>query len=88
LGSQHKTRSVKEALSSVCISPYPLLSDDRLLLTHALSLPTFASTGMTLLKRLTMIIHDGVIEHVFYPVFPPDRNAAEVLAQLETQCGK
>jgi len=62
---------------------YPLLSDDRLLLTRALSLPTFTAMGMTLLKRLTMIINDGVIEHVFYPVFPPHRNAAEVLAWLE-----
>jgi peroxiredoxin len=66
--------------------PYPLLSDDRLLFTNALSLPTFASAGMTLLKRLTMVINDGVIERVFYPVFPPDRNAAEVLAWLETRC--
>lgn len=62
--------------------PYPLLSDEHLLLAKALSLPTFTTTGMTLLKRLTMVINDGVIEHVFYPVFPPDKNAAEVLAWL------
>jgi len=66
--------------------PYPLLSDEHLLLTKALSLPTFTAMGMTLLKRLTMVINDGVIEHVFYPVFPPDQNAAEVLAWLEAHC--
>jgi peroxiredoxin len=38
---------------------------------------------MVLLKRLTMVIQDGVIEHVFYPVFPPDRNAADVIAWLQ-----
>ncbi|MCC8397696.1 peroxiredoxin [Paraburkholderia sp. MMS20-SJTR3] len=68
--------------------PYPLLSDDRLSLTNALSLPTFTSAGMTLLKRLTMVVNDGVIERVFYPVFPPDRNAVEVLAWLERRCRK
>lgn len=66
---------------------YPLLSDNRLLLTRDLSLPTFTATGMTLLKRLTMVINDGVIEQVFYPVFPPHQNAAEVLAWLEAHCG-
>ncbi|NJO06881.1 MAG: peroxiredoxin, partial [Chloroflexaceae bacterium] len=45
-------------------------------------LPTFAVDGMTLLKRLTLIVEDGVIEHVFYPVFPPDTHAEEVLAWL------
>ncbi|MCX5539236.1 redoxin family protein [Paraburkholderia sp. CNPSo 3076] len=68
--------------------PYPLLSDEHLMLTKALSLPTFTAMGMTLLKRLTRVINDGVIEHVFYPVFPPDQNAAEVLAGLEAQCGQ
>lgn len=68
--------------------PYPLLSDEHLLLTTALSLPTFTTAGMTLLRRLTMVINDGVIEHVFYPVFPPDQNAAEVLAWLKTRCDK
>ncbi|RAS23427.1 peroxiredoxin [Paraburkholderia bryophila] len=62
--------------------PYPLLSDEHLRLTRALRLPTFEAAGMTLLKRLAMIVNHGVIETVFYPVFPPDRNAAEVLAWL------
>ena len=62
--------------------PFPLLSDERLALTHALRLPTFTTHGMTLHKRLTLILRDGLIEHVFYPVFPPDRNAADVAAWL------
>jgi peroxiredoxin len=63
--------------------PFTLLSDEHLTLTRALSLPTFEANGTTLLKRLTMVILDGVIEHVFYPVFPPDRNAADVIAWLQ-----
>ena len=62
--------------------PFPILSDEHLHLTEALRLPTFQTSGMTLLKRLTLVIHDGKIEHVFYPVFPPDQNASDVLAWL------
>ncbi|MCU1272104.1 MAG: peroxiredoxin [Acidobacteriaceae bacterium] len=64
--------------------PFTILSDELFELTTALRLPTFATSGMTLLKRLTLVINDGVIEHVFYPVFPPDRNADEVLAWLKS----
>jgi peroxiredoxin len=60
--------------------PFAILSDEQFKLTQALSLPTFETHGMTLLKRVTLVIRDGVIEHVFYPVFPPDQNAGEVLA--------
>jgi peroxiredoxin len=59
--------------------PFPLLSDPDLALTNALDLPTFTVAGHKLLKRLTMMIRDGVIEHVFYPVFPPDTHAQAVL---------
>jgi len=62
--------------------PFPLLSDERLALTTALSLPTFEVDGMILIKRLTLIIDDGAIETVFYPVFPPDADAANVVAWL------
>ena len=62
--------------------PFPILSDEDLLLTRAIRLPTFETSGMTLLKRLTLVITDGKIERVFYPVFPPDQNASEVLAWL------
>jgi peroxiredoxin len=71
--------------------PFPLLSDADLELTNALKLPAFpidapAHDGggrKTLLRRLTLVVRDGAIEKVFYPVFPPDGHAAEVLAWLE-----
>ncbi|MBB6015857.1 peroxiredoxin [Deinococcus radiopugnans] len=62
--------------------PFPLLSDAEGGLARALNLPTFQVDGMTLLRRVTLILHDGVIQKVFYPVFPPDQNAAQVLAWL------
>jgi len=62
--------------------PFPLLSDSGLGLAKALRLPTFEAAGMTLYKRLTLVAEASVIGKVFYPVFPPDRNAAEVLAWL------
>ncbi len=64
--------------------PFPILSDEHFLLTKALRLPTFETSGMTLLKRLALVILNGKIEHVFYPVFPPDQNAAEVIAWLKS----
>jgi peroxiredoxin len=63
--------------------PFPLLSDAELELTRALRLPTFEVAGETLIKRLTLIVRDGAIEHVFYPVFPPDGHAREVLDWLQ-----
>jgi peroxiredoxin len=62
--------------------PFPLLSDEALAAADALGLPTFTVDGLRLYRRLTMIVTGGVIELVFYPVFPPDRHAAEVLAWL------
>jgi len=58
--------------------PFELLSDADLTFAKALRLPTFQVESMTLIKRLTMIIRDARIEKVFYPVFPPDKNAEEV----------
>jgi len=63
--------------------PFPVLSDEKLELTHALELPTMEVAGLTLIKRLALIVDDARITHVFYPVFPPDRNAADVLAWLK-----
>jgi peroxiredoxin len=65
--------------------PFPLLSDGDLQLTHALALPTHIVAGHTLVKRLTLVVRDGRIEHVFYPVFPPDTHAPKVLAWLQAQ---
>lgn len=62
--------------------PFPMLSDPGLSLAGALGLPTFQAGGQTLYKRLTLIISGGVIEHVFYPVFPPDEHAQQVLSWL------
>jgi peroxiredoxin len=62
--------------------PYPLLNDAALRLRDELRLPTFEAGGMTLYKRLTLVARDGRIEKVFYPVFPPDKNAEEVIRWL------
>lgn len=62
--------------------PFELLSDARLILTESLSLPTFEVEGMRLLKRLTLVISEGRIIRVFYPVFPPDKHPEEVLSWL------
>jgi peroxiredoxin len=64
--------------------PFPLLSDCELALARALDLPTFTVAGMTLLKRMALVIDDGVIGKVFYPVFPPDKSAAEVISWLHS----
>ncbi len=64
--------------------PFPVLSDESLELTRALDLPTMEVAGLVMIKRLALIIDNGRITHVFYPVFPPDRNAGDVLAWLRT----
>lgn len=80
--STQDTEYQREAVDRLHL-PFPLLSDADLALTQALRLPTFEVDGMVLTKRLTMIVRDGVVEHVFYPVFPPDSNAADVIAWLQ-----
>jgi peroxiredoxin len=62
--------------------PFAVLSDADLRLTRALNLPTFTVDGMVLIKRMAWIVDDGTITQVFYPVFPPDKNAEEVIAWL------
>jgi peroxiredoxin len=64
--------------------PFPILSDEALALTRALELPTFEAAGKTLIKRLTLAIRDGAIERVWYPVFPPNTHASEVLEDLSS----
>jgi peroxiredoxin len=61
---------------------YPVISDPELILRDALALPTFEFEGQTLYKRLTLVFEAGHVAKCFYPVFPPDRNAEEVLAWL------
>ncbi|CAG6398759.1 peroxiredoxin [Streptomyces cocklensis] len=62
--------------------PFQMLSDPARTLERELGLPTFEAGGLTLYKRLTMVIRDGVVERVFYPVFPPGEHAGQVLAWL------
>ena len=68
--------------------PFALLSDSDFRVIEALRLPTFEITGMRLLKRLTMVISEHRIEHVFYPVFPPDRSASDVVEWLRSRADK
>jgi peroxiredoxin len=63
--------------------PFAILSDEDLKLTKALRLPTFEAGGMTLIKRLTLVIDAGTVTHVFYPVFPPDKSAETTLRWLQ-----
>jgi peroxiredoxin len=79
--SAQDTAYQQEAVARLLL-PFALLSDADLAFARALRLPTFTTSGMTLIKRLTLVARDGRIEHVFYPVFPPDANAAEVARWL------
>jgi len=65
--------------------PYPVIADPERKLGAALRLPTFDVEGATLYKRITLVAEACAVAKVFYPVFPPDRNAAEVVAWLESR---
>jgi peroxiredoxin len=65
--------------------PFAILSDQDLKLTRAMGLPTFETSGMTLLKRFTLVIDDGKVTQVFYPVFPPDKSASDVIEWLSRE---
>ena len=87
LGAQVLGLSAQPAEEQVAFAerehlPFALLSDRDLQLAAALRLPTFDVAGMRLFKRITLVVEDGAIAKAFYPVFPPDQNAAEVLAWL------
>ena len=62
--------------------PFAIISDAGLAFTRAMKLPTFIVAGMTLLKRMALVVDEGIVGKAFYPVFPPDQNAAEVVAWL------
>ena len=79
--STMRTEDQLEAVERLHL-PFALLSDVDLELTRALNLPTFEVAGQTLLKRLTIAARGGLIEHVWYPVFPPDAHAGEVVSWL------
>ncbi len=79
--STQDTDYQKEAAERLHL-PFELLSDEDLEFATALGLPTFEVEGMVLLKRLTFMANGGLIEKVFYPVFPPNKNAEEVIEWL------
>jgi peroxiredoxin len=64
--------------------PFAMLADPGFTIASALRLPRFTAAGLTLYRRLTLVVRDGAIEHVFYPVFPPDRHAQQVLTWLRS----
>jgi peroxiredoxin len=67
--------------------PYEVLSDHDIRFATALRLPMFQIAGMTLIKRLTLVVDAGAVARVFYPVFPPDGHASEVVAALSAAAG-
>ena len=82
-GLSTQSNAYQTEMASRLHLPFPVLSDEALELTHALRLPTMSVAGLTLIKRLALIIDNARITHVFYPVFPPDRNAGDVLEWLQ-----
>jgi peroxiredoxin (alkyl hydroperoxide reductase subunit C) len=82
-GLSSQSNDYQTEMASRLHLPFPVLSDERLELTRALKLPTMEVAGLTLIRRLALVIDDARIRHVFYPVFPPDRNAGDVLEWLK-----
>ena len=87
-GLSTQSNAYQTEMASRLHLPFPVLSDEKLVLTRALNLPTMEVAGLTLIKRLALIVDDARITHVFYPVFPPDRNAGDVLDWLKAHPAK
>lgn len=83
LGLSTQDTAYQRELAERLHLPFAILSDARLELTRAWRLPTFEVAAETLLRRLTLVLRDGKVEHLWYPVFPPDRHAEEVLGWLK-----
>lgn len=81
--STQSTAYQQEAVQRLHL-PFAMLSDEDQRLTQALRLPTFEFNGEVLLRRLTLVVADGVVEHCWYPVFPPNAHAAQVVTWLRT----
>lgn len=86
LSSQDTARQ-QEAVERLHL-PFPLVSDRQLLLSASMRFPIFQTSGETLYKRLTLVVREGVIEFVFYPVFPPDQDAKNVAAWLDRRAAQ
>lgn len=82
-GLSTQSNAYQTEMASRLHLPFPVLSDEALELTEALHLPVMEVADLTLIKRLALVIDDARITHVFYPVFPPDRNAGDVLEWLK-----
>lgn len=82
--STQSTAYQQEAVERLHL-PFAILSDENLLFASAMRLPTFETSGLILLKRLTLVVKDGIVEHAFYPVFPPDQDAANVISWLKNE---
>lgn len=87
-GLSTQSNAYQTEMASRLHLPFPVLSDEKLALTRALNLPTMEVAGLTLIKRLALIVDDARITQVFYPVFPPDRNASDVLDWLKANPAK
>jgi len=83
MGLSVQTPEYQKEMADRLHLPFPVLSDAQYQFQKALNLPTFEVAGMTLLKRVTLIAHNGVIEAVHYPIFPSDSDAAWVLSYLK-----
>lgn len=82
--STQNTDYQREAANRLSI-PFPLLSDESHSLAVSMELPTFEAGGLTLFRRITLVLQDGVVRHVFFPVVDPRENARQVLEYLKNK---
>ena len=82
-GLSTQSNAYQTEMASRLHLPFPVLSDEALELTEALRLPVMEVAELTLIKRMALVIDDAKITQLFYPVFPPDRNAGDVLEWLQ-----
>lgn len=82
IGISTQTPDVQVEIARRLELPFPLLSDSDFTFSRSLDFPTFEVDGITMIKRVTLIVTEGVIDHVFYPVFPPDKAAEEAIVWL------
>ncbi|QDM17459.1 peroxiredoxin [Tardiphaga sp. vice352] len=82
-GLSTQSNAYQTEMASRLHLPFPVLSDEALELAEALRLPVMEVAELTLIKRMALVIDDAKITQLFYPVFPPDRNAGDVLEWLK-----
>ena len=84
IGLSVQTTEYQQEMADRLHLPFPVVSDVNYGFQKALNMPTFETAGMTLLKRVTLIANNGVIEAVHYPIFPSDSDAAWVVDYLKS----